>query len=237
MIRIEKLNKAFGKLKVLNDVNLEFQEGRVISLIGPNGSGKTTLIKSILGLTIPDSGDILLNGKSILKDFHYRNSVGYMPQIGRYPEHMKIHQVFEMMKDLRSTQTILDEEIIGEFGLNSLLEKRMGTLSGGTRQKVSASLAFLFNPLLLILDEPTAGLDPVATEHLKNKILKKKNEGALILITSHNMSEVEELADRVVFLVDGTIRFNLSVEEIKNDSGETRLGKALAKRLEGGVYA
>lgn len=237
MIHIKDLSKSFGKLHVLKNVSLDFPAGEVITLIGPNGSGKTTLIKSILGLVVPDSGKIELNGQNILTGWEYRSNIGYMPQIGRYPEQMKIRQVFEMMKDLRDSSAPLDEELMTNFGLHALMDKRMGTLSGGTRQKVSASLAFLFHPKLFILDEPTAGLDPVATEHLKNKILKQKALGSLTLVTSHNMSEVEELADRVVFLVDGVVKFNLSIEEILKDTGETRLGKALAKRMEGVVYA
>lgn len=237
MIRIENLEKSFGKLAVLKNVSLNFSAGEVVALIGPNGSGKTTLIKSILGLVIPDAGKISLDGQNVLQGWEYRSQIGYMPQIGRYPEQMKIRQVFEMMKDLRSSTSHLDEELISNFGLQTLMDKRMGTLSGGTRQKVSAALAFLFKPKLYILDEPTAGLDPVASEHLKNKILKQKAQGSLTLVTSHNMSEVEELADRIVFLVDGLVKFNLSIAEILNGTGESRLGKALAKRMEGEVYA
>jgi Cu-processing system ATP-binding protein len=237
MIHIENLVKSFGKLTVLKNVSLDFPAGEVVALIGPNGSGKTTLIKSILGLVVPDGGTLTLDGQNILQGWEYRSQIGYMPQIGRYPEQMKIRQVFEMMKDLRSSVKSLDEELIADFGLQGMMEKRMGTLSGGTRQKVSAALAFMFQPKLYILDEPTAGLDPVASEHLKNKILKQKKQGSLTLVTSHNMSEVEELADRVVFLVDGVVKFNLTISELLEGAGESKLGKALAKRMEGEVYA
>lgn len=237
MIHIENLVKSFGKLAVLKNVSLDFPAGEVVALIGPNGSGKTTLIKSILGLVVPDGGTLTLDGQNILQGWEYRSQIGYMPQIGRYPEQMKIRQVFEMMKDLRSSVKSLDEELIADFGLQVMMEKRMGTLSGGTRQKVSAALAFMFQPKLYILDEPTAGLDPVASEHLKNKILKQKKQGSLTLVTSHNMSEVEELADRVVFLVDGVVKFNLTISELLEGTGESKLGKALAKRMEGEVYA
>ena len=237
MIHIENLVKSFCKLAVLKNVSLDFPAGEVVALIGPNGSGKTTLIKSILGLVVPDGGTLTLDGQNILQGWEYRSQIGYMPQIGRYPEQMKIRQVFEMMKDLRSSVKSLDEELIADFGLQGMMEKRMGTLSGGTRQKVSAALAFMFQPKLYILDEPTAGLDPVASEHLKNKILKQKKQGSLTLVTSHNMSEVEELADRVVFLVDGVVKFNLTISELLEGTGESKLGKALAKRMEGEVYA
>jgi Cu-processing system ATP-binding protein len=229
MIRIENLNKSFGRLHVLRNINLSFEKGQIVSLIGPNGSGKTTLIKCLLGLVMPDVGKIYVNGTHVLGSCEYRSRIGYMPQIGRYPEHMRIRQVFNMMLDVRGKGVDTDEELIQEFRLRDIFEKRMGTLSGGTRQKVSASLSFLFNPDVLILDEPTAGLDPVAAEILKRKILKEKNNQKITLITSHNMSEVEELADHIIFIVDGDIKFFQTIDEIKSFTGENRLGKALAK--------
>ncbi len=233
MIHIKNLNKSFGKLKVLKDVNLHFGAGEVVCLIGPNGSGKTTLIKCLLGLVIPDSGNLYVKDKSVLGSWEYRRDFGYMPQIGRYPEQMRVRQVFQMMKDLRSEDGNLDEDLPQDFLLTDIMEKRMGFLSGGTRQKVSAALAYLFRPLVLILDEPTAGLDPVSAEKLKRKILAEKANGKLTLITTHNMTEVEELADKVIFIVDGTIQFNKTVSEIKNETNEARLGKALAVLMEG----
>ena len=127
MIRIENLEKSFGKLAVLKNVSLSFSAGEVVALIGPNGSGKTTLIKSILGLVIPDAGKISLDGQNVLQGWEYRSRIGYIPQIGRYPEQMKIRQVFEMMKDLRSSTYKLDEELISNLGLDNLMEKQMGT--------------------------------------------------------------------------------------------------------------
>lgn len=235
MIEIEHLNKSFGNLNVLRDINLSFSAGNIISLIGPNGSGKTTMIKCLLGLVRPDQGDIRMNGEQILGSWHYRNYIGYMPQIGRYPDQMKIRQLFEMMKNLRGNPTDCDEELINAFGLNFQMEKRMSTLSGGTRQKVSAALAYLFHPQVLILDEPTAGLDPLASECLKKKIKKEQYNGKLTLITSHNMSEVEELADDVIYIVEGKIRFHKKVQQIHEETGESRLGSALAVLMEGGM--
>lgn len=233
MIRIEKLDKSFGKLTVLKQVDLQFNAGETVCLIGPNGSGKTTLIKCLLGLVIPDSGFVYYNGVSVLGAWEYRRSFGYMPQIGRFPEQMRVREVFQMMKDLRSDKMNLDDDLLNSFSLNEIMEKRMGNLSGGTRQKVSASLAYLFDPEILILDEPTAGLDPISSERLKAKVMKEKQKGKLTLITSHNMSEVEELADKVIFIVDGQIKFNKSVSDIKLEAKESRLGKALAALMEG----
>lgn len=231
MIVVEKLEKKFGKLHVLNGINVSIPDGRVTAVIGHNGSGKTTLIKSILGMVIPDSGAIIVNDINIRGQWKYRNNIGYMPQIGRYPDNMKIAQILSMMKDLRGESENLDMDLIARYQLEAMGNKSMRTLSGGTRQKVSAALAFLFNPRILILDEPTAGLDPVASEILREKILSEKAKGKLIIISSHIMSEVEELADDIVFISDGQVKFHKSTAELRVESGEERIGKALAKIL------
>lgn len=229
MIQTENLQKQFGKLQVLKGVDTQFNAGEVVSVIGPNGSGKTTIIKSILGMVVPDEGSIFFDGKNVGNDFTYRNYIGYMPQIGRYPENMKMGQLFDMMKDLRKSSVALDEELLQAYQLPSMFEKQMRTLSGGTTQKVSAALAFLFNPKLLILDEPTAGLDPVSAEILKAKILKSKSEGKAVIITSHIMSEVEEMADKIMYLYEGRINFYKTIADLKAETGEEKLGKAIAK--------
>ncbi len=229
MIRTEQLEKSFGKLHVLKGLDVEFNAGQVVSIIGHNGSGKTTLIKCILGMVVADKGKIFFDGKSITGDFRYREQIGYMPQIGHYPENMKIGQIFKMMKDLRKNASSLDESLMEEYKLSELFEKPMHALSGGTTQKVSASLAFLFNPKVLILDEPTAGLDPLAAEILKAKIIDAKSKGKLVIITSHIMSEVEEMADTVMYLYEGKVNFYNSVSELKKQTGEEKVGKAIAK--------
>lgn len=230
MIIANNVTKQFGKLKALNNVSATCNKGECIALIGPNGSGKTTFIKSILGMVVPDSGFITFNGKNIIHDWIYRRHIGYMPQIGRYPDNMSIGQVFKMMKDIRSDEggRPVDESLIRYFGLDQLLQKRMRTLSGGTRQKVSASLAFLFDPDVLILDEPTAGLDPLASEILKEKIKSEKEKGKLILITSHILSELDELITQVIYMQEGTIQFHKKLSDLQKDTGEIKLSKAIA---------
>lgn len=229
MIIATNVHKKFGKLVALNDISVTCTMGQSIALIGPNGSGKTTLIKCLLGMVVADSGFITFNGKNISKDYQYRAAIGYMPQIGRFPDNMTIAQVFEMMKDIRkNVNNTLDEELVKSFGLDLLMHKRMRTLSGGTRQKVSACLAFLFTPQVLILDEPTAGLDPVSTEILKDKILKEKNNGKLILITSHVLSDLDEIVTEVLYMQEGNLIFHKSFDQLKSDTGEERLSKAIA---------
>lgn len=230
MIEITNLSKLFGKLTVLNNINLTIEKAKCIALIGPNASGKTTLIKSILGLVIPDCGNISVNGKSINGEWMYRQNIGYMPQIGRYPENMTIRQLFSMIIDVRkSSWAQCDSELIKLFEIEKIYTKKLGTLSGGTRQKISACLAFLFNPDIFILDEPTAGLDPVSTEILKEKILHEKSKNKLILITSHVLSDLDELVDEIIFLQDGEINFQKNIALIKQETGEAKLSRAIAK--------
>ena len=235
MIQVKNIDKRFRKLHALNSVNLEFIKGQVVSLIGPNGSGKTTLIKSILGLVKPDSGSILFNDVAISEDVSYRRHIGYMPQIGRYPDNMKIGQLFGMIRNLRSTEQKVDEELYYQYKLDTILDKSMRSLSGGTRQKVSAALAFLFDPEVLILDEPTAGLDPLSTEILKEKILSEKAKGKLILITSHVLSDLEELTTDVVYLQEGKVLFNKPLAELQAETGEDKLSKAIATLMKQGL--
>ncbi len=231
MIDIQNITKKFGKLAVLQDINLSFQKGQCIALIGPNGCGKTTLIKAILGMVLPDSGSITVNGKSIIGEYLYRNNIGYMPQIGRYPDNMTIGQIIEMIKKVRNSATELDEDLIHSFELDKLFDKQMRTLSGGTTQKVSAVLAFLFNPEVLILDEPTAGLDPLASEILKEKIIREKEKGKLILITSHLLSELDDLITEIIFMQEGKVHFHQKIEDLKASTQEDKISKAIAKIL------
>lgn len=228
MIIASNVSKKFGKLKALDNISLTCSKGECIALIGPNGSGKTTLIKSILGMVVPDSGFITFNGNNILHSWQYRSQIGYMPQIGRYPDNMSIGDVFKMMKDIRGSKNDFDEELIHLFGLKEQMKKKMRTLSGGTRQKVSASLAFLFDPEVLILDEPTAGLDPVASEILKEKIIAEKKRGKLVLITSHILSELDELVTQVIYMQEGNLQFHKSIDELRVETGEDKLARAIA---------
>ena len=228
MIKIQNIQKRFKKLQALNDINAEFTKGQVIALIGPNGSGKTTLIKSILGLVKPDAGTIYINDTSINQMVEYRKDIGYMPQIGRYPDNMKIGQLFRMIKNIRGNKEKIDEELFYKFKLDTILNKSMRVLSGGTRQKVSAALAFLFDPEILILDEPTAGLDPLSLEILKAKIIAEKNKGKLILITSHVLSDLEEFTTHIMYLQDGKVVFFKQMRELQIETGEEKLSKAIA---------
>ncbi|MFL9482941.1 ABC transporter ATP-binding protein [Chitinophagaceae bacterium LWZ2-11] len=229
MIVAKNVMKKFGKLQVLNDISVTCNKGECIALIGPNGSGKTTLIKCFLGMVLPDAGIITFKGENIAHSWMYRKDIGYMPQIGRYPENMTIGQVLDMMKDLRADKGGIDDDLIMSFKIQSLLKKRMGTLSGGTRQKVSACLAFMFNQEILILDEPTAGLDPVSSEILKEKIEAEKQKGKLILITSHVLSDLDDLVTQIIYMQEGQLIFHKTGDELRSLTSEDRLNRAIAK--------
>jgi Cu-processing system ATP-binding protein len=233
MIIATNVSKKFGKLKALDNVSATCRKGECIALIGPNGSGKTTFIKCLLGMVVPDSGFITFNEKNIINEWQYRSHIGYMPQMGRYPDNMTIAQVLDMMKDIRKNKTQqTDEELIKAFSLNEIMRKRISTLSGGTRQKLSASLPFLFNPDVLILDEPTSGLDPVAAEILKEKITAEKKKGKLILITSHILSDLDDLITEVMYMQEGQLRFHKSFEDLRSDTGEEKLSRAIARVMQ-----
>lgn len=232
MIRIENLNKAFGKHQVLKDVSLEFNEGQSVALIGPNGSGKTTLIKALLGLVVA-KGEIWVAGTAIKGQSDYRRHIGYMPQMSRFPDNMTVRQLFAMMKDLRSDvkPSSYDMDLYQAFEIDQMASKRLSVLSGGMKQKVSAAMAFLFDPPLLILDEPTAGLDPVSNEILKDKLKKEISRGKLVLITSHILNDLDEITTHVAYLMDGELKFFKSLDQLKNETSEFRLNRIIAQVL------
>lgn len=182
----------------------------------------------------PDSGKIFVNDQPVNGDPAYRSDIGYMPQIGRYPDNMKVGQLFEMMKKIRNANgEETDNDLVLQFNIPAIYEKPMRTLSGGTRQKVSAALAFLFNPSILILDEPTAGLDPLSSEILKEKITAEKKKNKLILITSHVLSDLEELTTHIMYLQEGKMQFLKDLETLQEETGEIKLSKAIAKVMRG----
>jgi Cu-processing system ATP-binding protein len=236
MIELLGIRKRFGALQVLDGVDLTIRAGRVTAVVGPNSAGKTTLIKSILGLTRVDAGTIRIAGTPVDAAGAYRARIGYMPQIARFPENLTAADLLAMMADLRLACQ-RDEELVDSLALRDHLAKPLRVLSGGTRQKVNAALAFLFAPETLILDEPTAGLDPVASGIVKDKLLAEKSRGRTVILTSHVMSELEELADDIAFLVEGRIRFSGAVNLLKRVTRQLSLERAVAHVMEGGLAA
>ncbi len=233
MIQINGLKKQFGKLEVLKGIDLTLNTGNVTAIVGHNGSGKTTLIKAILGLVRADSGEISVDGTRVNGDVRYKNEIGYMPQIARFPENLTVAEILTLIKDLREQESAIDEFLYEAFDLEKEAHKPLRTLSGGTRQKVSAVIAFLFQPKILILDEPTAGLDPLSSSILQDKILEERRNGKTIILTSHIMSEIETLADELVYLQDGEIFYNGQLKNMLKSTGEKKLERAIARLIEG----
>lgn len=233
MIAIQGLRKSFGSLQVLNDLSLEIPDGQALGIVGPNGSGKTTLIKHLLGLVKPDAGTITVNGVKLNGTCDYRRDIGYMPQMARYPENMKVRELLDFIIKIRGEEPVYENELIELFEIRKEMEKPMRTLSGGTKQKVGAVAAMMFDPSILILDEPTAGLDPKSSFRFKQWIKREKDRGKTILLTTHIMSEIEELADYLVLLIEGSVRFYGKQSKFIQSNEEQRLEGAVAKILEG----
>lgn len=231
MIEIKELHKKFGKNEVLKGIDLSINEGGIFSILGPNGSGKTTLIKCMLGMVIPDSGKITIRDEVVKNNYKYRERIDYLPQIARFPGNLTVKEIIAMIKDLRASKTEKETELIELFKLEPFLNKRLDNLSGGTKQKVNLVLAFMFDSPLIILDEPTSGLDPISHLRLKNLIFAEKEKGKTILVTSHILSFVEEIADEIVFLLEGEIYFKGSINELKTKTEQPDFEHAIASIL------
>lgn len=230
MIEISGLYKAFGRQQVLRGIDLDIPVDAITAVIGPNGSGKTTLMKSILRMVIPDSGKIRVMEAAVNGNCDYRKDIGYLPQIARFPENLTFYELLRMVRDLRK-QYPDETGLIRMFQLEPFLKKRLRYLSGGTRQKINVVLAFLFGSRILILDEPTAGLDPLAVIQLKELIRQHRSLGKAIIITTHSLPLVEEMADRVVFLMEGRIYFNGTMDQLRALYNQESLEKAISAIL------
>jgi Cu-processing system ATP-binding protein len=231
-ILAEGLTKRFGRLEVLRGIDLAIPAGRITGLVGPNAAGKSTFIKAVLGLVRPDQGTLAVLGQRVNGDERYRRQVGYMPQTASFPENLTGREVLAMVRDLRGGASVTpDTALLDQFRLEPELVKPVRTLSGGTRQKLSALVAFLFQPTLLVLDEPTAGLDPVASGIFKEKLAEAREQGATVLLASHTLAELEEVADDIVFLLEGRVRFHGPIAELRTLTGFARLERAVASLM------
>ena len=226
MISIRELNKSYRKNHVLKDINLEINDPGIYAIVGPNGSGKTTLLKSIIGLVIPDKGEIEIGGIYVKDSPLYRNEISYLPQIVRFPENLRVFELIRLIKDIRN-QDGNEEPLIDLFKLEPELKKKLRNLSGGTMQKINMVLGFLFDTPILILDEPTISLDPVSISKFKKIISQKRQQGKIIIYTTHIMSLAEEFSDNIIILLEGRIIFNGGLTEILHVSGAESLENAI----------
>jgi Cu-processing system ATP-binding protein len=231
MIEFRGIAKSFGTSTVLRSVDLTIGRGRVVGLVGPNGAGKTTLIKLLLGLAHPTGGGVFVDGVSTTAGDAYRARIGYMPQIATFPENLTAAELVRTLRSLRGDPASRDDGLVARLGLADQLDKPLRVLSGGTRQKVNAALALMFRPDILVLDEPTAGLDPLSSATLKDEILARNDAGATVLVTSHIMGELEDLCDEVAFLLDGTVRYAGSIRALTEQTRQVSLERAIASLM------
>ena len=182
-------------------------------------------------MVIPDKGSIQIDGKAIKGEWNYRNNIDYLPQIANFPGNLSVQELINMIKDLRSNKKADDQRLIELFRLEPFLNKKLSNLSGGTKQKVNLVLTFMFDSPLIILDEPTTGLDPIAHIRLKQLINEEKAKGKTVLITSHIMSFVEEVSDQIVFILEGKIYFKGTIPELKSKTNESDFEHAIASIL------
>ncbi|MCP4311206.1 MAG: ABC transporter ATP-binding protein [Bacteroidetes bacterium] len=231
MIEIQGLNKYYGNHHVLKDINLDIGDPGIYAILGPNGSGKSTLLKSIIGLVNPRQGEIRVDGASITDSHTYRKQISYLPQIARFPENLRVNELIRLIKEIRNEEAD-ESELVRLFHIEPEMRKRLRNLSGGTRQKVNMILGFLFDTPYMILDEPTISLDPVSLTKFRRIISEKKQQGKIIIYTTHIMNLVEELSDQIILLMEGRIIFKGGLEDIFRESGASSLENAIAQLVD-----
>lgn len=210
MIKIESLNKSFGRIKALNDLNLNVKRGELLGIIGPNGAGKTTAIRMACCILKPDSGDIIIDGYSIHDDpIKIKSMIGYLPEEPNLYERFKAKDLLKYFAELYGVpKNDIDgkiQELLELVGMTKRSEDRINTFSKGLRQRISVARALVHDPDIIIFDEPTMGLDPETANSIRNFIKNLKGQKTMILCT-HYMEEADLLCDRVAILNEGKIR-------------------------------
>lgn len=229
MIEIENISKTYSNTRALRKISITISLGELVAFLGPNGSGKTTMIKIILGLVKPTKGSIAIDGDKITNDWIYRNKIGYMSQIANFPENLTAEELFNMVIRIRRQEPVYKDDLIERFRLSDFLNKPLKALSGGTKQKVNAVMALMFDVPILILDEPTVGLDPESARIFKHFILEQNKSGKTIIFSSHVMYDIEELSQKVFVLQDGYMIYNGSLEELKSETDAKGIEEALVE--------
>lgn len=220
IIKINKLTKNYGKNRGINNIELEVNDGEIYGFIGPNGAGKSTTIKTLLNFIFPTSGSAEILNKDIVKESKdIKEFTSYVPSEVRYYSEVKVE---ELLNYAASFFKAYDKEYVKELcdELEVELDKKIGELSLGNKKKVAIVQALLSNPKVIILDEPTNGLDPLIQQKLFKILLKEKSKGKTIFLSSHNLSEVEKFCDRVAVIKDGEIVDILDLKNMNRDLGQ-----------------
>ncbi|MBC8423039.1 ABC transporter ATP-binding protein [bacterium] len=227
MIRMEGVAKSYGPIEALRGVDLEVADGETLGVVGPNGAGKTTLLKVLLGLVHPDNGSVSVDGVSLSGDpVTLRRRIGYVPQHDGFDDRATGRSALTFLTRLRGLSVADVTRHARAAGVDHLLDRRVDTLSGGQRQRLSVASALLGDPPVLLLDEPTASLDPRATASFRRLVQKMSGQGRTIVLCSHLLDDVERLCDRVLVLLDGRVA---AVEVM--DPGEKNVAGGLEKRF------
>lgn len=225
IIEIKNVSKSFGEKVALENVSLEIPEGKIFGLLGPNGAGKTTLIRIINRITIPTSGQVLFQGKPITQSDVKR--IGYMPEERGLYRKMKVGEqamYFAQLKGMSKADAQASlKEWFTRFGIQKWWNKKVEELSKGMAQKVQFITTVVHNPKLLILDEPFSGFDPVNAEIVRREILRLKEEGSTIILSTHDMSSVEELCDNLALINNSHVVITGGVDEIRRQFGKNEV--------------
>ncbi|MFX1284806.1 MAG: ABC transporter ATP-binding protein [Promethearchaeota archaeon] len=209
-IKIQDLTKYYGKSRGIENLSLEIKEGEIFGFLGPNGAGKTTTIRCMMSILLPTSGNIWINGNKVTrKNPEIRENIGYIPGEFILPENYTVNEFLSYIQNMRKNPSKRRNELVERFALPP--KKKIGELSKGNKQKVGIVAALMHDPDVLILDEPTSGLDPLLQQELYELLLESKKQGKTIFISSHNLSEVQRICDRVAIIKEGAL---IKVEEI-----------------------
>lgn len=220
-LRSEHLVKIYGKRTVVNDVSFEVKQGEIVGLLGPNGAGKTTSFYMTTGLVVPNGGRVFIDDKEITSMAvyeHARNGVGYLPQEASVFRKMSVEDnilsVLEMTGKPRDYQLAKLESLINEFSLQKVRKNNGDRLSGGERRRTEIARCLAIEPKFIMLDEPFAGVDPIAVEEIQNVVWRLKHKNIGILITDHNVHETLNITDRAYLLFEGRILFHGTPDEL-----------------------
>ena len=235
VIKTEDLHKSFKNVRAVQGVNLNVKKGDVYGFLGPNGAGKTTTIKMIMGLTHPDSGNVFINGENTAENgVNLRANIGYLPERAQLYKNLTAMQTLKFFAELRKVDKKECDEMLSKVGLTKWRDAKVSTFSKGMVQLLGIGQALLGDPELLILDEPTAGLDPRWSRVLKDIILEKNSKGTTVFFSSHLLFEVQELCKRVAILNKGKLIIENTVDKI---SEGVHLKPQLILRIQGDSQA
>lgn len=220
MIEVEGVSKCFGRVVALHQVSLAVAPGEIVALLGPNGAGKSTLLKAMVGLLKPDCGRIRVAGLDVRRDrTQALAKIGFVPQRVGFPAHQTLAEAMLFFAQLKGEGAEAVKSALTRVGLLAHRERRIGELSGGMRQRAGLAQALLADPPVLVLDEPTVGLDPQVSSEFRDLLLGLNREGTTIVLTSHLLGEVERLAHRVAILKEGDLLAMDSIAQLLTQSG------------------